>query len=84
MPRDRTLVRASDLGSWSFCNRAWWLARVQGVEHRNPAVLARGKDHHAAVGATVRTTTRNLRLGMWLLMGGAALGVLVLLLWLIS
>ncbi len=84
MAKDRTLVRASDLGSWSFCNRAWWLSRVQGVEHRNPAVLTRGKEHHAAVGKTVRTTNRTIQLGMMLLLGGAALGVLALLLWLLS
>ena len=84
MAKDRTLVRASDLGSWTFCNRAWWLARVQGIEHRNPAVLARGKEHHAAVGKTVQATNRNARLGMMLLLGGGALGLLTLLLWLLS
>lgn len=83
MPKNRTLVRASDLGSWSFCNRAWWLSRVQGVEHHNPAVLARGKDHHATVGVTVRTTNRNFRMGLLLLLGGGALLLLALLLWLL-
>lgn len=84
MAKDRTLVRASDLGSWTFCNRAWWLARVKGVEHQNPAILARGKAHHAAVGKGVRTSSRNARVGMLLLLAGSALMLLVLLLWYLS
>ncbi len=49
----KPLVRASDIGAWAFCQRAWWLARVQGAEHRNPAVLRRGDEMHAVHGRTV-------------------------------
>lgn len=46
-------VRASDIGAWAFCQRAWWLARVRRAEHRNPAVLDRGDQMHALHGRTV-------------------------------
>ena len=49
----KTLVSASDIGAWAFCQRAWWLARVQGAEHRNPAVFQRGDEMHASHGRTV-------------------------------
>lgn len=54
MRRDRTLVRASDVGLYAFCARAWWLARVQDADHDNPARLAHGASVHSAHGAQVR------------------------------
>jgi hypothetical protein len=81
---DRSLVRASDLSTWAFCNRAWWLARVQGVPHRNPAQLERGKAHHAAVGDVVIATNRNARLGALLLLAGAGLALLAIIIWFFS
>jgi hypothetical protein len=54
MRRDRTLVRASDVGLYAFCARAWWLARVQEADHDNPARLAHGTSVHSAHGAQVR------------------------------
>ena len=49
MAKDRSLVRASDIGAWAFCNRAWWLAKVQHAEHENPAVFVRGDLEEAGV-----------------------------------
>jgi hypothetical protein len=54
MRRDRTLVRASDIGLYAFCARAWWLARVQEAVHDDPVRLAQGTAAHAAHGAQVR------------------------------
>lgn len=81
---DRSLVRASDLSTWAFCNRAWWLSRVRGVEHRNPAQLERGKAHHAAVGDVVVATNRNARLGALLLLAGAGIAIFALILWILT
>lgn len=53
MAKDRSLVRASDIGSWTFCRRAWWLANVKDVPHQNPAVLQRGDVAHAHHGRQV-------------------------------
>ncbi len=54
---NKPLVSASDIGAWAFCQRAWWLARVQGAEHRNPAVLQRGDAMHADHGRTALRAT---------------------------
>jgi len=72
MAKDRSLVRASDLGSWSYCNRAWWLAQVQGAEHENPDGLAQGDAAHRAHGHTVGMSA-------WLGLAGAALALIGLL-----
>jgi hypothetical protein len=54
MREDRSLVRASDIGLWAQCHRAWWLAKVKNAPHRNPALLAAGVTEHAAHGAQVQ------------------------------
>jgi hypothetical protein len=68
---DRSLVRASDIGLWAFCHRAWWLANVAGAQHGNLAVLEHGTAVHAAHGAQVVRVRRLERLAI--LLGGAAL-----------
>jgi hypothetical protein len=77
MREDRSLVRASDIGLWATCHRAWWLAKVKGAEHRNPALLAAGTAAHAGHGAAVRSAALARRAGVILLL--LALGVLALL-----
>jgi len=42
----RTTIRASDVGRYVFCSRAWWLERVQGYASTNHAALARGTQKH--------------------------------------
>lgn len=75
MAEDRSLVRASDIGLWAFCHRAWWLANVAGAPHRNPAVLEHGTAVHAAHGMQVVRARRLERLAV--VLGGAALLLLV-------
>ena len=50
MPKDRSYVRASDIGAWNFCNRAWWLAKVQKAPHERPQQLDWGDQSHASTG----------------------------------
>lgn len=77
MAKDRSLVRASDIGAWAFCNRAWWLANVQQAEHENPAALQRGDEAHAAHGRAVTRAGRFQRVGLWLLLAGLGLALLL-------
>jgi len=74
MPKDRSYVRASDIGAWSYCNRAWWLARVQKAPHERPQQLEWGDQAHTDHG---RLTSR----AQWLRKSGTALlaGGLILL-----
>jgi len=39
-------IRASDVGRYAFCARAWWLERVQGYAPTNHVALARGTRKH--------------------------------------
>jgi hypothetical protein len=80
MAKDRSLVRASDIGAWAFCQRAWWLAHVQGVTPHNQAQLQQGKVAHAAHGQAVVLAVRLRQIGVLLL----GLGLLLVLLLLLS
>lgn len=77
---DRSLVRASDIGLSTFCRRAWWLARVQGVPHQRPAVLAKGTQAHALHGHAVQRAQWQIRIGWYLLALGLFTAGLILLL----
>ena len=73
MPKDRSYVRASDIGAWSFCNRAWWLARVQNAPHERPQQLDGGEQSHADHGRLMSRAQRLRRIGLTLLAGGLIL-----------
>jgi hypothetical protein len=82
MPKERTsLIRASDIGLWAYCQRAWWLARVQGVSHRFPERLEYGTQAHQAHGRAVTRGQQLQRLGLYLLALALLLGGGMLLYW---
>lgn len=47
------IIRASEIGEYVHCNRAWWLGRVQGVENRNRRWMDAGTEQHRAHGQRV-------------------------------
>jgi hypothetical protein len=79
MAKDRSLVRASDIGAWAYCRRAWYLAHVRGVAHARPEVLERGTQAHTQHGRQVRRAGVMQRIGLWLvILGVALLGLLAI------
>jgi hypothetical protein len=68
----RRTIRASELGEYMFCARAWWLDQVVG-ETGDAKLAARrttaGERGHAQHGRAVRTVQREAWLGraLWLL-----------------
>ena len=55
MPKSRSRYRrASEIGEYVYCHRAWWLHHVLGHEPGNVEALRRGTQAHAAHGAMVR------------------------------
>jgi hypothetical protein len=65
-------IRASDIGSYLYCRRAWWYRR-QGVESENQAELATGADLHRRHGRQVLASGLTRALATLLLAGGVVL-----------
>ena len=70
--RGAAVIRASEIGLYVFCHRAWWLRRVHGHRPQNRSALAAGVECHARHGRAVRAALRWQRMG-YLLLG---LGIL--------
>ena len=49
----RRAVRASEIGEYVFCHRAWWLRQVQGYASANTRQLEAGTATHARHGRLV-------------------------------
>ena len=68
------LIRASEIGSYLYCRRAWWY-RKQGMESENQAEMATGSELHRQHGRKVLAAGLLRTIGITLLL--AALVLLV-------
>jgi hypothetical protein len=73
-----SIIRASEIGQFVFCQRAWWLGVVQGYRPVNDAALAAGTQAHARHGRSVAASQRWQQAGYVLLALGALLGAAAL------
>lgn len=69
------VIRASEIGTYLFCRRAWWY-RLQGLTPENEAELAAGSSYHRGHGQRVLTAAL-LKLVGWLLILAALVVVAV-------
>lgn len=74
------VIRASELGEYEYCARAWWLGRVLGYRPGNLEELAAGEAAHLRHGQTVVSSQRLQRwayvlLGLAMLAGALALAL---------
>lgn len=60
------IIRASEIGLYVFCARAWRL-KVEGYQSRNIAEMAAGTESHRAHGQSVVAYHRARRVSMVLL-----------------
>ncbi|MBI4789250.1 MAG: hypothetical protein HY782_19630 [Chloroflexi bacterium] len=67
MGEEGRVLRASEIGEYVFCHRAWWLHRVQGLESANRAQMEAGVAWHVAHGRGVRRASSLQRAGFALL-----------------
>lgn len=51
--RRARVIRASEIGQWAYCARAWWLSSVKGVQSTNTREMVRGELAHQQHGRTV-------------------------------
>lgn len=73
-PGERTpVLRASEVGRYMYCARAWWLQRVVGCTPRNAAELERGVERHEAHGLGVVRAGRQAAWAGWLALAAVAL-----------
>lgn len=63
----RRWIRASEIGEWSYCRRAWWLRHIAGWEPSGHDRLQRGVALHAAHGRRVRASHAMLLLALLLM-----------------
>ena len=64
-------IRASEIGTYLFCKRAFWYRR-QGIEPENRAELAGGSDFHRRHGRQAMLAVL-LRAAAWMLLGAAVI-----------
>lgn len=65
-------IRASEIGSYLYCARAWWYQR-QGMQSANQAEMATGTELHRAHGRTVIASGLTRTLGLLALLVALAL-----------
>ncbi len=70
------VIRASEIGEYVFCHRAWWLHQVQGYDSANVHELAAGTARHVRHGRQVTLAVALRVLALLLLLAALAAFVL--------
>jgi CRISPR/Cas system-associated exonuclease Cas4 (RecB family) len=69
-----TTIRASDIATFVYCQRAWYYTRVNAP--RDSESLLHGSAWHDRLERRLRRSVQLMRLGTLLLLGGLALAFL--------
>ena len=78
--KDDRIIRASELGRYSFCAKAWWLGSVEGVPSANVREMDAGTSAHEQHGKAVQTSVWLNRVGIaCLVLGALVLAMFVIL-----
>ncbi len=80
--RDSQVIRASEIGQYAYCVRAWWLARVLGYRSSHQEAMDAGIAGHEQHGRSVEGYHRLRRAGVLLL--AVALVAAAILVWLLN
>jgi len=72
MARGKKTVRASEIGNYLFCERAWWYSR-QGEKSSNQVELAGGSAYHDEHAGEARSIIFSQGLGILLLVAAILL-----------
>ncbi len=74
----RRVIRASEIGEYIYCHRAWWLGRVQGVENANRAQLDAGVVRHRAHGRLVQRAEILTRAALVLALAALVIAIILI------
>jgi 3-mercaptopyruvate sulfurtransferase SseA len=66
--RDDDVIRASEMGEYAYCARAWWLRRVRGYHSTNVGAMQQGVARHKRHGRAVEGYHLLRRLAVTLLL----------------
>jgi hypothetical protein len=72
------VIRASEIGEYIYCHRAWWLGRVKGVENANRVQMDAGIVRHRAHGKAVRRAELLQRAALLLALLAVGIGAVLL------
>ncbi len=72
------IIRASEVGQYVFCPRAWWLGSVEGRPSANRREMAAGTEAHRRHGRQVRASVLLARLATLLLILAALAAAIAL------
>jgi hypothetical protein len=75
------VIRASEVGQYVYCARAWWLGSVRGLPSSRQGEMAAGEMAHRRHGREVRTSLFLNRLAYGVLLVAVLLGIIWLLQW---
>ncbi len=78
------VIRASEIGRYVYCARAWWLGSVQGLPSAHEREMAAGEAAHRRHGRGVRASLWLSRLAYGVLLLAAVVGVVWLVSWLVG
>jgi hypothetical protein len=71
------IIRASEIGTYQFCNRAWWY-QLQGYEPDNQPELEKGRESHSRHAYVVTSTSCMQVLAYGLLLVAILVGLIYL------
>ena len=69
------IIRASEIGRYAYCARAWWLGSVRGLPSDHRREMALGEDVHLRHGQGVRASIALSRLAYGVLLLAVVVGV---------
>lgn len=78
MAHEARFIRASEVGQYAYCARAWWLGQVKGVPSTHGEEMAAGRVAHLRHGQAIIRAQRWRAAAWGLSLAAALLGLLLI------